>query len=233
MNRVRTAVGVFGELLVTAGVVLLLFVVWQLGYVALVDTRAQAGVVGDLEQQFSAAAPAPSATAGAPDSAALQDGQVFAILRIPRLGGPTWAKPVYEGVGTATLDKGLGRYPTTQLPGQIGNTAIAGHRAGHGNPLIDIDSIRPGDVMIVETRDGYAVYRAERSEIVAPTRTDVIAPVPGRFGQVPTQAYLTLTSCEPRFGSTSRYVVFGVLDRVLPRAEGMPPELLADPRGAA
>ena len=126
--------------------------------------------------------PRPTASAAGPDSAALQDGQVFAILRIPRLGGPTWAKPVYEGVGTATLDKGLGRYPTTQLPGQIGNTAIAGHRAGHGNPLIDIDSIRPGDVMIVETRDGYAVYRAERSEIVAPTRTDVIAPVPGRFG---------------------------------------------------
>lgn len=229
MSRVRTAVSVVGELLVTAGVVLLLFVVWQLGYVALVDSRAQASAVGDLEQQFSGAVFAP---ATGPDATALQDGQVFAILRIPRLGGPDWAKPVFEGVSEATLAKGLGRYPTTQLPGQIGNSAIAGHRAGHGNPLIDIDSIQPGDVMVVETRDGYAVYRAERSVIVAPNRMDVIAPVPGRFGEVPTQAYLTLTSCEPRFGSTSRFVVHGRLERFVPRSEGLSPDLLAAPKGA-
>lgn len=232
MSRVRTAVSVVGELLVTAGVVLLLFVVWQLGYVALVDSQAQASVVGNLEQQFSGGVLAPTAPASGPDAAALQDGQVFAILRIPRLGGPDWAKPVYEGVSNATLANGLGRYPTTQLPGQIGNSAIAGHRAGHGNPLIDIDAIQPGDAMVVETREGYAVYRAERSVIVAPNRMDVIAPVPGRFGEVPTQAYLTITSCEPRFGSTSRYVVHGLLDRFIPRSEGLPPELLAAPKRA-
>ncbi len=232
MNRVRTAVSVLGELLITAGVVVLLFVVWQLGYVAQVDSQAQAGVVSELEQQFTQGTLAPTPTA-APDDGELADGSVFAILRVPRLGGPTWAKPVYEGVGNATLAKGLGRYPTSQLPGQIGNTAIAGHRAGHGNPLIDIDAIKPGDVMIVETRDSYAVYRAERSKIVPPTQTDVIAPVPGQSGAVPTKAYLTLTSCDPRFGSTNRFIVWAALDRVIPRSEGLPPELLTDPRGSA
>lgn len=232
MNRVRTAVSVLGELLITAGVVLLLFVVWQLGYVALVDSRAQASVVSDLEQQFAHSSLAPNATA-APEDGELSDGSVFAILRVPRLGGPAWAKPVYEGVGTDTLAKGLGRYPTSQLPGQIGNTAIAGHRAGHGNPLIDIDAIQPGDVMIVETRDAYAVYRAERSKIVPPTQMDVIAPVPGQFGAVPTKAYLTLTSCDPRYGSTNRFIVLASLERVIPRSEGLPPELLADPKGNA
>ena len=237
MRRVRAGVGVLGELLITAGVVLLLFVVWQLGYVALVDSRAQASVVGELEQQFALATLAPSeppAAEGAqPPAADLANGTVFAILRVPRLGGPSWAKPVYEGVGASTLAKGLGHYPDSQLPGQVGNTAIAGHRAGHGNPLIDIDAIKPGDVMVVETRDAYAVYRAERSQIVPPTQVDVIAPVPGRPGETPTKAYLTLTSCDPRFGSTNRFIVHASLERVIPRAQGLPTELLADPRGTS
>ncbi|MGB8383569.1 MAG: class E sortase, partial [Dermatophilaceae bacterium] len=198
MRRVRAGVSVLGELLITAGVVLLLFVVWQLGYVALVDSRAQASVVGELEQQFAQATLAPSEPPGAagaePPAADLANGAVFAILRVPRLGGSSWAKPVYEGVGASTLAKGLGHYPDSQLPGQVGNTAIAGHRAGHGNPLIDIDAIKPGDVMVVETGDAYAVYRAERSQIVPPTQVDVIAPVPGQPGATPTKAYLTLTS---------------------------------------
>ncbi|MGV1007654.1 MAG: class E sortase [Dermatophilaceae bacterium] len=232
MSRTRVAVGVTGEVLITVGVLLLLFVVWELGYVAVVDNRAQAGVVGELEQQFSQPTLPPDASVS-PDSDQLTDGSVFAILRVPRLGGSTWAKPIYEGVDARTLAKGLGHYPSTQLPGQIGNFAIAGHRAGHGNPLIDIDAIRPGDVMVVETREAYDVYRAERSLIVPPTQLDVIAPVPGQPGVVPTQAYLTVTSCEPRFGSTNRFIVHAVLDHVIARSEGLPAQLLADPRGAS
>jgi sortase A len=87
--------------------------------------------------------------------------------------------------------------------------------------------------MVVETHDGYDVYRAERSLIVPPTQLDVIAPVPGQPGAVPTEAYLTVTSCEPRYGSTNRFIVHALLDRAIPRAEGLPPALLADPRGAS
>ena len=94
---------------------------------------------------------------------------MFAILRIPRLGAG-WAKPVYEGISLDVLAKGLGHYPNTQLPGQVGNIAIAGHRAGHGNPLINIDAIQTGDVLVIETRDAYLVYRAVRHTIVPPTR---------------------------------------------------------------
>lgn len=241
MSAGRRVVGIVGELLITAGVLLLLFVVWELGFVAVVDGRAQAGVVEQLEQDFAAltAGPSPSATPtapgppGAPAGPTLQDGKVFAILRVPRLGGPTWAKPIYEGVAASTLAKGLGRYPQGALPGQTGNFAVAGHRAGHGNPLTDIDAIRAGDVMVVETRQGYAVYRADRHIIVPPTGVDVLAPVPQRPGAVPTAAYLTLTSCDPRFASTNRYVVVGRLERVVPRGQPLPAELLADPSGAS
>jgi len=244
-RRWRAVVGGIGELFITVGVVLVLFVVWQLGYVAVVDSRAQLGVVAEGEAQFAAGGASlpdiplqsdPTATGGAGGTAStapkvtLEDGRVFAILRVPRLGGPTWARPIYEGVGLPVLAKGLGRYPNTALPGAIGNFAVAGHRAGHGNPLIDIDAIRNGDVMIVETRAGWVVYRAQRHTIVPPTSVDVVAAVPQKPGVKPTEAWFTLTSCDPRFSSTNRYIVFAKLERVIPRAEGLPADLLADPR---
>ena len=234
MSRFRATVGVVGELSITLGVVLLLFVVWQLGFVGVVESHNQAGIVSGLEQQFDAPHPggsgSPTTSPPAPLTPAdLADGSVFAILRIPRLGGPTWAKPVLQGVGLDVLAKGLGHYTQTQLPGEVGNVAIAGHRAGHGNPLIDIDAIKPGDVMVLETLDGWYVYRAVRSEIVPPTTVDVLAPVPTQPGATPTQAWFTLTSCDPRYGSTNRYIVFSHLEQTIPRAQGLPGGLLADP----
>jgi sortase A len=223
---VRTTIGVVGELAITAGVVLLLFVVWQLGYVAVTTNRAQAATVESLERQFGRKTPTPS-TASTPTA---PSGDAFAILRIPRLG-TGWAKPVYQGVGADVLAEGIGHYPETQLPGIVGNAGFAGHRAGHGNPLIDIDTLRPGDPIVVETADAYVVYRTVRSEIVPPTDVRVLAPVPEQPGATPTEAWLTLTSCEPKYGSTNRYIVFARLDRSVPRDQGAPADALAAPGG--
>jgi len=233
---VRTVVGVVGELAITAGVLLLLFVVWEIGIVGVTTNRAQAATVEGLEQQFRqrpgpGPAPAPTDSPStttpttAPTTPSLPSStDAFAILRIPRLGSG-WAKPVYEGVGSDVLAKGIGHYPDTQLPGQVGNVGLAGHRAGHGNPLIDIDTIRPGDPIVVETAIGYTVYKAVRSEIVPPTDVAVLAPVPNQPGATPSQAWLTLTSCEPKYGSTNRFIVFALLDRTVPRDQGPPPEI--------
>lgn len=244
---VRAAVGVVGELAVTAGVVLVLFVVWQLGYEGVVQGRAQSGVVAGLEQRFGAApvpppgTPGPSGGATPPTSpgttppateAQPAPGTAFAILRVPRLGGPTWSKPVLQGTGLDVLAQGLGHYPSTALPGQVGNLAIAGHRAGHGNPLIDIDAIRDGDVLVVETQVGYYVYRATGHEIVPPTAVQVLDPVPNEPGATPTAALLTLISCDPRYGSTNRYIVYARLEQTIPRAQGLPAGLLDAPGGA-
>ncbi|MEO7234061.1 MAG: class E sortase [Lapillicoccus sp.] len=238
---VRGTVGVVGELAVTAGVVIVLFVVWQLGYDGVVQGRAQSGVVAGLEQRFGAATPAapqagatPAAPTAPPMATEAQPapGIAFAILRVPRLGGPTWSKPVLQGTGLDVLAQGLGHYPSTALPGQVGNVAVAGHRAGHGNPLIDIDAIREGDVMVLETQVAYYVYRVTGHEIVPPTHVQVLEPVPDQPGVAATTAQLTLTSCDPRYGSTNRYIVFSRLERTLPRAQGLPAGLLDDPAGA-
>ncbi len=247
MRVVRAVVGTVGELAITAGVLLLLFVVWELGVVGFTTNRAQAATVDTLERQFAQPTPTAPTTPTTPTTSGPTDtptaspttpapvplpppGDAFAILRIPRLGA-AWAKPVYQGVGLDVLAKGIGHYPDTQLPGQVGNAAFAGHRAGHGNPLIDIDTIRPGDAIVVETADTYVIYRADRSEIVPPTDVNVLAPVPDQPGVAPTEAWLTLTSCEPKYGSTNRFIVFAKLDRSVPRAEGLPADVLAAPGG--
>ena len=244
MRVVRGVVGVVGELAITAGVLLLLFVVWELGFVAVTTNRAQAATVESLERQF-AQATAPTTPSGSPTGTATTpgttqsptqsptpalSGDVFAIVRIPRLGAG-WAKPVYQGVGADVLAKGIGHYPDTQLPDAVGNAAFAGHRAGHGNPLIDIDTIQPGDAIVVETASAYVVYRAVRSEIVPPTDVSVLAPVPEQPGVAPTEPWLTLTSCEPKYGSTNRFIVFAKLDRSVPRDQGLPADALAAPGG--
>jgi sortase A len=234
---VRGVVGTVGELAITAGVLLLLFVVWELGVVGFTTNRAQAATVDTLERQFAQPTPtapstsSPTASPTTPTTVPVPPpGDAFEILRIPRLGA-AWAKPVYQGVGLDVLAKGIGHYPDTQLPGQVGNAAFAGHRAGHGNPLIDIDTIRPGDAIVVETADTYVIYRADRSEIVPPTDVKVLAPVPDQPGVAPTEAWLTLTSCEPKYGSTNRFIVFAKLDRSVPRAQGLPADVLAPPGG--
>lgn len=234
---VRAVVGVLGELAVTAGVVILLFVGWELGYQGVVQSSAQSQVVSGLEQEFRAGGSTPpsppsSSTAALPAEPQPAAGAPFAILRVPRLGGPTWSKPVLQGTGSDVLAQGIGHYVDTALPGQVGNTALAGHRAGHGNPLIDIDAIRRGDVMVVETQLAYYVYRVTGQEIVPPTRVQVLDPVPNQPGAVPTEAQLTLTSCDPRYGSTNRYIVYSRLEQTIPRAQGLPAGLLDDPNGA-
>ncbi len=240
---VRATIGVIGELVLTAGVIVILFVVWQLGYEGVVQGQAQAGVVSGLEQQFGGTRPsgsgptgAPGTTSPAPASAFVEPrpaaGATFGILRIPRLGGPTWSKPVLQGTGLDVLAQGIGHYPATSLPGQVGNIALAGHRAGHGNPLINIDAIQKGDVMVIETALAYYVYTVTGHEIVPPTHVQVLDPVPNAPGVVPTVAQLTLTSCDPRYGSTNRYIVYSQLAQTIPHDQGLPPGLLDDPGGA-
>lgn len=236
MRIVRGVLGVVGELLVTAGVIVLLFVAWQVGYSSLIEGREQAGIAARLQQELAQGSttlpelPEGPLVPGAAPS--LDDGAVIAIIRVPRFG-TDWARPVYEGISTDVLARGPGHYPRTALPGQVGNMAIAGHRTTHGHPFFDIDALVAGDVIVIETRTSYAVYRMVRSTIVRPSQSEVVAPVPEKLGAKPTESWLTLTSCHPKFSAAQRYIVFAKLDRLVPRTAGPPPELTATPAAAA
>lgn len=233
--RVRQGVGVLGELLITAGVVVLLFIVWSLYVDDAIDAHAQAGVVSGLEQQFAGVTPTAGATAPAPAPTptavptpttpplptSASYGQVFGIVRIPRFGSD-YAKPLYQGTGLDVLAHGVGHYVGTQEPGQLGNMAIAGHRTTHGHPFLDIDTIKPGDAIIIETKAGYYVYRAVRSEVVLPTDINVLAPVPDHPGQPADGHWLTMTSCTPKYSASHRFVLISSFVGFFNRAEGLP-----------
>jgi len=232
VNAVRRGIGVLGELMITTGLLLLLFVTWQLWWTDVTANREQAGTILALEREFAQATSPQDARDPIVTFKDMPPGKAFAILRIPRLGAD-FARPLLEGTGHETLMSGLGHYPRTAMPGQIGNFALAGHRTTYGRPFHDIDTLRSGDVIVVETKESYDIYLVQRHVIVLPTQVDVVAAVPQEPGRAPTARWLTMTACHPKFSAEYRYVVFAKLERAIPRAQGLPPSYVAAPKAVA
>ncbi len=227
---VRRVIGWAGEVLLTLGVLLLLFVAWQLWWTDVVANRDQAGIVTTLEDDFARErTPVPVGADGIPEAIG-KDG-AFAIIRIPRFG-EEYARPVIEGTERPVLALGVGHYAGTAGPGQVGNFAVAGHRTTYGRPFHDVDRLRDGDRVVVETAATVYVYEVTSRDIVSPRDVDVIAPVPGDPGAAPAGAVLTMTSCHPKYGATERYIVHGSLSETIPRAQWDPDLWLTPPSGA-
>lgn len=229
-------VGVAGELLVTLGGLVLLFLVWQLWWTDVESDREHAATVSTLARSFASGeavpVPAPSASdgagAGAASPGAGLDGDAFAIVRVPRFGAD-YARPLVEGTSADELARGLGHYVGTAGPGEVGNFAIAGHRTTFGKPLAEIDRLQRGDRVVVETSAGWTVYAVTTHDIVRPAQSEVIAPVPGDRAATPTRAVLTLTACHPRFSAEFRWVTHADLVETRTRAQGPPPDVVAMP----
>jgi sortase A len=235
---VASVVGVVGELLVTAGVLLGLFVVWQLWWTDVEGDRHQQEIIAGLDWT----PPPPAAESAGPSVATRHEeappvdtqpaqATVFAQLYVPRWGAD-YVKPVAEGIDKPTvLDTiGIGHYPGTAMPGDVGNFATAAHRTTYGKPYNRIAELQPGDPVVVRTETTWYVYRVTESKIVAPSQVEVVAPVPGLRQGDPlpelTERYLTMTSCHPMFSARERYIVHGTLDYWAPVSEGTPQELL-------
>lgn len=214
------ALGVLGELLVTLGVLVLVFLAWLLWWTDLAAEDAQTHTVASLERDFTGAAVRGPLTGEAPPLD-VQVGKPFATVRIPRFGSD-YVRPVLEGTQAAQLGEGIGHTPGSAVPGRIGNFATAGHRVTYGKPYGAIDTLRPGDAIIVETAAGWSVYRYARHRIVEPHEVEVLAPVPDHPGKRPTRAWMTLVACDPPFSARQRYVGYAELDRFVPRASGRP-----------
>lgn len=132
-------------------------------------------------------------------------GHALAVMRVPRFGR-AWVWAVSEGVSQPVLANGPGHYPGTALPGQRGNAAFAAHRAGHGDPFIDFDTLRRGDRVLLTQGDTTWVYRLDtRPRVIPPSASWVLDPMRGRR--------LTLTTCWPTYGSAKRLYVHGHLVR--------------------
>ena len=231
-ERARLGIRTLGEALITLGLLLFLFCVYQLFYTNVVADRAISSEISDLHHQWAVTAPAPRAKAAPPGSqpfigndSAGGVGDAFAIIHIPRLG-PDFAAPILEGTSLDLLGKGVGHYQGTALPGQVGNFAVAGHRKTHGEPFRHLEEMRVGDYIVVETRDTWYTYREDRDPfIIDPTDLAIVDPVPDSPGKEPTQKLVTLTTCNPWWASYERMIVVGHLVAQQSRSTGQPAAL--------
>ncbi|HYD11050.1 MAG TPA: class E sortase [Acidimicrobiales bacterium] len=210
--RLSRALGGIGRALVAFGVLLLLFVAYQLWGTGIQERRAQAELNRQLDALFLDAdeggpsiaqpdgGPLPTTTTTAPPPPP-PEGDAVAVIRIPSIGVE---KAVVEGVRVADLKKGPGHYPQTPLPGQAGNAAIAGHRTTYGAPFYRLDELDEGEEILVRTVQGEFRYVVDRITVVRPDQVEVLDQTD--------EARLTLTTCEPRFSARKRLIVSAVLE---------------------
>jgi sortase A len=179
------------RLLSLASVVLLLIGVGLLGY-PFATNLWQARIQSRLDRQLAS-----PELEQAYRERRVQTGDSLTRLKIPALGCDV---VVVEGTTGSALRAGAGHYPQTPLPCEIGNVAIAGHRTTYGKPLANVDKLKQGDLIILETPIGSCTYEISRDVfIVDKADFSVIAPTPDRT--------LTLTSCHPKGSAKQRIIV--------------------------
>ncbi|MEU8990937.1 class E sortase [Streptomyces sp. NPDC048558] len=212
-----------GEVFITTGVLMLLFVSYQLWWTN-VRAHAQADKEASSLQNDWAS--------GKRNPGTFQPGQGFAILHIPKLDVIV---PIAEGISNKkVLDRGMvghyaeGKLKTAMPDAKTGNFALAGHRNTHGEPFRYINRLAQGDAMVVETQDKYYVYKmASILPVTSPSNVSVLEPVPPGSGFTGPGRYITLTTCTPEFTSKYRMIVWGKMVEERPRSKGKPDALVS------
>lgn len=228
LGPVRGTIRVFGELCITAGLVMILFVAWQLWWTDIDANRDNEQLAQELRKDWEEPAELPED----PDTPIVGDrpdlNTAFGIVYIPRFGDDYY-RTLAEGVSLEPVlnRMGLGRYPTSAMPGQEGNFALAGHRVTFGKPLNKIAELQPGDEIVVETKDGYYTYTFRNFDIVLPDDIDVLAPLPANPDFKGKDRIMTMTACNPMFSAQERYIAYSEMTEWRPAAAG-PPDVIKD-----
>lgn len=251
---VRFGLRGIGQTLITAGLVVLLFVVYEVWITNIFADRNNARHISELRTVFN--------NDTVHDPLLLPDGQYkkipvgsnIGILYLPRLGRD-YAEAIVQGdtvPNDSQLEQGTAHYGSTQLPGQKGNFAIAGHRVGKGEPFLNLDHLRSGDAVVVETKSYWYIYRVlgqpgggdpehdtpyvypgtegrdqiPGREIVDPSDGNVLFPIPNDTSRTiddATQKLMTMTTCHPKFTAEHRMILHAILDqRVAAHGSTMP-----------
>jgi sortase A len=232
-ERRRVSVfGVAGELLVTAGVLVLLFIGWQNVFNSWVLNDQQNGAAAQLGKQWLEQS-APSKSPAAGDSGAGSDGaasvgpdaqlpvenepankQTIAVMYVPRFG-TDWKRTIREGTGLDVLNSaqaGVGHYASTAMPGAVGNFAVAAHDTGYGSTFLHMQNLRLGDKIYVQTKDGFYTYAFRNYQYVQPSEVAVLQPVPRQQGVPAADRIITMTTCNPPYHTVERLISYGVLE---------------------
>ena len=251
-DKVRFVLRGIGQTLITLGLVVLLFVVYEVWITNIFAERNNRHNISVLKQEWAEGKDPLLPLPGGKDPT-IPIGNAMGILYMPRLGAD-YHEAIVQGDTVPNdnqLEQGAAHYGDTQLPGEVGNFALAGHRVGKGEPFLNLDKLRSGDAVIVETKSFWYVYRvlgkpagsdpqqAQREqvatksdgspvllpgrEIVSPDDGDVLLPVPDNNGVTPGTALLTMTTCTPKFTAADRMIVYARLATKVPAVgETMP-----------
>ncbi|MDU6255397.1 MAG: class E sortase [Staphylococcus warneri] len=207
---------VLGELMLTIGVVLLLFAFYEAYWTNVESGQLQEEASADLEEQWR----------NPRQKMEPELGEAFAQLYIPTFGSD-YHFAIIEGTNEDDLLRGPGRYVDSQMPGEMGNFAVAGHRVGKGAPFNDLGKLETCDDIVVETQTERITYRVlpidgeqvdcfngippEYSHVVGrhittPGDVSVTNPVP-ESDAAPNREILTLTTCHPQFSNAERMIL--------------------------
>ncbi|MEU2233218.1 class E sortase [Streptomyces vietnamensis] len=205
-NRIAGIISLIGELLITAGLVLGLFVVYSLWWTNVLADRAADKDGAQVRGQWADQGP------GALDT---KDGIGF--LHVPAMNnGEVLVK---QGTGTDVLNHGVAGYYTDPVKSGLpqdkqGNFTLAAHRDGHGAKFHNIHKLKTGDAIVFETKDTWYVYKVYKTlPETTKYNVDVLQPVPKESGKTKPGRYITLTTCTPMYTSDYRYIVWGELVR--------------------
>jgi sortase A len=204
---VRRAFQIIGWTLIWSGVFVFGFLGWELFVTDLFNAQDQAQASEALDEQFvedrQFLSPEVYVSPTEPDREIEyfpeddpEPGDGFARIIVSKVGLDA---VIFEGVDTETLKLGPGHMPGTALPGQPGNAVVSGHRTTYGRPFYDFDLLEQGDRIVVETVIGKSVYEVRASFVVAPTDVWVTAEKGG--------AWLTMTTCNPKFSARERLII--------------------------
>jgi sortase A len=230
-RRVSIA-GVFGELLITAGVIVLLFIAWQNVFNSWYLNGKQDGAAAQLGQQWLEQSQSGAHSGSAP--ASIGDGQTalgpsaavpvektepthlaaVAVIYVPRFGAG-WKRTIREGTDTPVLNSataGVGHYDNTAMPGAVGNFAVAAHDTGYGNTFLHVQNLQVGDKIYVQTPQGFYTYVFRNYLYVQPNAVQVLDPVPMKSGQKASDRIMTMTTCNPPYHSVERMAAYSVLE---------------------
>ncbi|MFM2024906.1 MAG: hypothetical protein RLZZ56_919 [Actinomycetota bacterium] len=222
-KKSTTLLQVLGELFISAGLVLMLYVVWQV----YVNDPIQNNVQQKQSFEYSTKSEIEKKrfVEMRPN---LKQGAVFAKIYVPRFG-----KNYERLIGQGTFQKttlnviGVGHYVSSEWPGEVGNFALAAHRTSHGAPFANIDTLKAGDRVWIETNDKWFTYEYRQTAIVDPTQVGVINDVPnGLENAIEGGHYLTMTSCHPKWSNKQRIVVWMSLIQTIDRNQGKPVALI-------
>ena len=184
-DRVRTVARGLGQTLITAGLVVLLFVVYEVYVTDIFGHEKQDKATAAMDQRWDQGSGAPTsagASTGATKATGTEvvtvtdpnklvvnpatrkrnyqtiNGQGFAKIYIPSFG-PDYSFTIIEGTTTDDLYVGPGHYADSQYPGEKGNFAVAGHRVSKGSPFNELGLLNSCDALVIETQNDWFVYR--------------------------------------------------------------------------